>query len=88
VIGHPVRHSLSPVLHNAAFEELGLDWVYVALEVREGEVLGAIQGVRTLGFEGLSVTMPHKETVALAVDRLTPVAERLGAGASAPRAAP
>jgi shikimate dehydrogenase len=67
------------VLHNAAFAAVGLDWVYVALEVRPGEVIAALQGVRALGFEGLSITMPHKETVALAVDRLTPVAERLGA---------
>jgi shikimate dehydrogenase len=79
VIGDPVRHSLSPVLHNAAFAAVGLDWAYVALEVRPGDVIAALNGIRALGFEGLSVTMPHKETVALAVDRLTSVAERLGA---------
>jgi shikimate dehydrogenase len=79
VMGDPVRHSLSPVLHNAAFAAVGLDWVYVALEVREGDAVAALGAVRALGFEGLSVTMPHKETVALAVDRLTSVAERLGA---------
>lgn len=79
VIGDPVRHSLSPVLHNAAFAAVGLDWVYVALDVREGDVVAALAGVRALGIEGLSVTMPHKEAVAVAVDRLTPVAARLAA---------
>lgn len=79
VIGDPVRHSLSPVLHNAAFAAVGLDWVYVAFEVREGEVVAALAGARALGIEGLSVTMPHKETVAIAVDRLSPTAARLGA---------
>jgi hypothetical protein len=61
VIGSPVRHSLSPVLHNAAFAATGLDWVYVALDVREGTVPDALAGVRALGIGGLSVTMPHKE---------------------------
>ena len=45
VIGSPVRHSLSPVLHNAAFEAAGLDWVYVALEVAEGRVPEALAGI-------------------------------------------
>ena len=78
VIGDPVGHSLSPVLHNAAFEALGLDWVYVALPVPAGQGAAAVAAVRTLGLAGLSVTMPHKADVARAVDRLTPVAERLG----------
>ena len=79
VIGDPVRHSLSPVLHNAAFRALDLDWVYLAFEVAAGEGGAAVEAVRTLGIEGLSVTMPHKADVARAVDRLSPVAERLGA---------
>jgi shikimate dehydrogenase len=79
VIGDPVRHSLSPVLHNAAFEATGLDWVYVALHVPAGAGRSAVDAMRTLGIAGLSVTMPHKAAVAGAVDRLTPSAERLGA---------
>ena len=78
VIGDPVGHSLSPVLHNAAFEALDLDWVYVAFPVPAGQGAAAVAAVRTLGLAGLSVTMPHKAEVARAVDRLTPVAERLG----------
>lgn len=79
VIGNPIRHSLSPAMHNAAFRALDLDWVFVAFPVEEGEVVRALDGVRALGVVGLSVTMPHKEAVAAAVDRLTPAAEALGA---------
>ena len=79
VIGSPVRYSLSPVLHNAAFEATGLDWVYVALEVAEGRVPDALAGMRALGLGGMSVTMPHKEAVAAACDRLSPDAAALGA---------
>ncbi len=79
VIGRPVRHSLSPVLHNAAFAATGLDWVYVALEVGAGRGAAAMDAVRTLGIAGVSVTMPLKAEVAAAVDRLGPSAEALGA---------
>ena len=77
VIGSPVQHSLSPTLHNAAFAQLGLDWVYVAFEVVRGHAPAAIDAMRVLGLAGLSVTMPHKEAVAGAVDALHPVATLL-----------
>lgn len=79
VIGHPVRHSLSPALHNAAFEELGLDWRYMAFDVAPGDAFAALSAMRTLGLGGLNVTMPHKGDVAAAVDRLSPAAATLGA---------
>ena len=79
MIGHPVRHSLSPALHNAAFRALGLDWVYLAFEVEPGAAKAAVTAGRSLGLAGLNVTMPHKAAAAGAVDRLTPVAEALGA---------
>ena len=79
VIGDPVRHSLSPVLHNAAFSALDLDWAYLAFEVPPDDVGAAVAGVRALGIDGLSVTMPHKDEVAVLVDRTTPVAARLAA---------
>ena len=78
VIGWPVRHSLSPVLHNAAFHELGLDWAYVAFEVEPGRGAAAVGAVRALQLEGLSVTMPHKADAATAVDELSPTAQALG----------
>lgn len=79
VIGHPIRHSLSPALYNAAFAALELDWAFVAFDVAPGEGADAVRAMRTLGIEGMSVTMPHKEAAAGAVDRLSPTAERLGA---------
>ncbi len=79
VIGDPVRHSLSPAIHNAAFRATGLDWVYLAFEVPAGEAAAAVAAMRALGLEGLNVTMPHKAGVAQAVDRLSPVAAELGA---------
>lgn len=78
VIGDPVAHSLSPLLHNAAYHALGLDWVYVALPVAAGDGQAAVRAVTTLGLAGLSVTMPHKQAAAEAVDRLTDTAARLG----------
>ena len=78
VIGDPVRHSLSPVLHNAALAELGLDWVYVAFPVAAGRGQAAVAAMPELGIRGLSVTMPHKAPAAAACHRLTPVAQRLG----------
>ncbi len=79
VIGDPVGHSLSPRLHNAAFDALGLDWVSVAFPVPDGSATDAVAGMRALGIAGLSVTMPHKTAVVALVDRLTPVADVLGA---------
>ena len=77
VIGSPVQHSLSPALHNAAFRAAGLDWVYVAFEVAPGRAPEALVSMRTLGLGGLSVTTPHKEDVAAAVDALAPAAAAL-----------
>jgi shikimate dehydrogenase len=79
VIGDPVAHSLSPLLHNSAFAELGLDWVSVGFRVVDGQAAQALVGAQALGVRGLSVTMPHKDAVAALVDRRTPLAERLGA---------
>lgn len=78
VIGDPVRHSLSPAIHNAAFAALGLDWVYVALPVPAGRGAEAVAAMEVLGIDGLSVTMPHKAAVAGAVSRRTAVVDRLG----------
>ena len=79
VIGEPVRHSLSPAIHNAAFAALDMDWVFLACEVPESGVPEALAGALALGIEGLSVTMPHKAAVAAAVDRLSGTASLLGA---------
>ena len=79
IIGDPIEHSMSPVMHNAAFQALGLDYVYLPFHVRREELPGAIAGIRALNVVGLNVTIPHKEAVILLLDRLEPLAEKMGA---------
>lgn len=79
IIGDPVGHSRSPAMHNAAFAALGLDWVYVPFPVAGDGVGVAVAAVRALGLAGLNVTVPHKEAVIPHLDRLTPLARRVGA---------
>lgn len=79
MIGDPIAHSLSPRIHNAAFRALDLDWVFVALPVQRGQAAIAVDGIRSLGLRGVSVTMPHKESVIEALDGLTSAAVELGA---------
>lgn len=78
VIGNPVAHSLSPAIHNAGYDALGLDFVYLAFRVED--VQGALAGVRALSnFRGLSVTIPHKIDVMRYVDEVTEVDRAIGA---------
>lgn len=79
VIGDPVRHSLSPVLHNAAFAASGVDAVYVAFAVADGHGVHALAAMRTMDISGLSVTMPHKTAVARAVDEASDAVRALDA---------
>ena len=74
VIGHPVGHTMSPRMHNAAFAASGLDYVYVPMEVRPEDLPTAVSGLRALGFRGLNVTMPHKEAILPLLDELDEVA--------------
>ena len=78
VIGNPVEHSLSPAIHNAAFQKLGLNFVYLAWKV---EVIGdAVKGLRALGgFRGASVTIPHKVAVLPFLDEVESTARHIGA---------
>ena len=79
VVGFPVRQSLSPVLHNAAFGVMGLDWGYVAFEVPPGSLEAAVAGAALLGLRGMSVTMPHKDAAARLAGRRSARVRRLGA---------
>lgn len=63
VFGDPISHSLSPVMHNAAFEALGLDCVYIPCHVRPEQLKSAVLGIRALGFKGVNVTIPHKQAI-------------------------
>lgn len=78
VIGSPVRHSLSPVIHQAAFAAAGLDLTFLAFEVAPGDGAEAVRAARALGLVGLAVTTPHKADVAEAVDEVDAAAAALG----------
>jgi len=79
LIGWPVEHSLSPAMHNAAFEALGLNWRYLPLPTPPGQVEAAVRGLAALGFRGANVTVPHKQAAMAALDSIAPDAEALGA---------
>lgn len=78
LLGHPVSHSLSPLMQNAAFSARALDWAYVALDVGPKRLEEAVAGLVALGFRGANVTIPHKTAVVAFCDELDPVAERAG----------
>src|SRR3989344_9576570 len=77
VIGNPVEHSLSPTIHNAGYEAMGLNYAYFAFRVNN--LQDAIMGVRALGIKGVSVTAPHKLTAMQFLDRIDDRAENIGA---------
>jgi shikimate dehydrogenase len=79
VLGDPVRHSLSPAMHNAALRELGLDWVYLALPTPAAELATVLRALEAMDCRGLNVTLPHKQAVAALAGELSPLAQRLGA---------
>lgn len=79
LIGSPVEHSGSPAMYNYSFEKLGLDYVYVALDVKEHEVKDAIAAMRLFGMKGGNVTMPDKTEAAKYMDELSEAAQIIGA---------
>jgi len=79
VLGDPVRHSLSPAMHNGALRALGLDWIYLALPVAAADLAAAVRGLEAIDCRGLNVTLPHKQAVAALVQELSPLAQRVGA---------
>ncbi len=79
VMAWPTTHTLSPPMHNAAFQELGMNWVYVPYEVHPQDVEKAVAGIKALGIRGMNVTIPHKEAVAGLMDELSEEAQALGA---------
>ena len=79
VIGDPIEHTLSPTMHNAAFEHLKFDFVFVAFRVPPDELENAVRGVRALRIRGLNVTMPHKNSVTEFLDEADSAVKFLGA---------
>ena len=78
VIGDPIEHSLSPAIQNAAFEQLKLDYVFLAFKVKAGEAENAMHGIRCLGIHGINVTMPHKNAVIAHLDKVDETTKFLG----------
>jgi len=79
VIGDPIEHTMSPVMHNAAFEKLGLEYLYVPFRVKREELGKAIDGMKALNIRGLNVTIPHKIAIIQFLDEMDDLAEKIGA---------
>lgn len=79
LLATPIRHSLSPKLHNEAYAKLGLDYAYLVFEVGNEELADAVQGIRALGIRGSNVSMPNKQAIIPYLDELSPEAELIGA---------
>jgi shikimate dehydrogenase len=77
LIGDPVEHSLSPLIHNAGYQALSINYAYVSFRVKD--IKQAIDGIRGLGIRGASITIPHKTSAIKYLDRLDPLAEKIGA---------
>lgn len=79
LIGHPVEHSFSPPMHNEAFDELGMDYAYVAFDVNPADLQTAIEGAKSLNIKGFNVTIPHKIEVMQFLNEIDEVAGLIGA---------
>lgn len=79
IIGSPVDHSKSPYMHNLAFEKLGLDYAYMAFDIKEGSLKQGVDGLRTLNVRGFNITMPHKQEVMKYLDKIEEDAKLIGA---------
>ncbi|MDR9402028.1 MAG: shikimate dehydrogenase [Halothece sp. Uz-M2-17] len=79
VIGDPVEHSLSPVMHNAVLNHLGLDYVYLPLPVKKGDLERALAGFTAIDLVGFNATIPHKQAIIPYLNRITPEAQQVGA---------
>jgi shikimate dehydrogenase len=79
VIGHPVEHSLSPAMHNAAISHLGVDFVYLPFPVKPGDLKAAIAGFAAIGVRGFSITIPHKQAILPLLSEVSPIARAIGA---------
>ncbi|MEE8541976.1 MAG: shikimate dehydrogenase [Desulfobacterales bacterium] len=77
VIGSPIVHSLSPAMHNAAFAAIGRNAVYLAFEAKD--IIGCVRGMKALGVNGLSVTIPHKTSILPLLDEIDEMAQQIGA---------
>jgi shikimate dehydrogenase len=79
LIGWPIKHSMSPIMHNAVLQKLKLNYVYLAFNVKKEELKPAINGIKALDIKGVNITIPHKETIIPYLDEIDPLAAKIGA---------
>lgn len=79
VIGDPVEHSLSPVMHNAAIAEMGVDYVYLPFPIKSTDLDAALAGFAAIGVEGFNITIPHKQAILSRLSQVSKIAEAVGA---------
>ena len=79
VIGHPVKHSMSPVMHNAAIATLGLDYAYLPFPIAPQQLKIAVDGFAAIGLKGFNITIPHKQAIMPLLSSVSEVAQAIGA---------
>lgn len=79
VIGHPIEHSLSPVMHNAAIAQMNLDYIYLPIPVKPQDLAVAVNGLAAINLQGFNVTIPHKQAILPLLSEISPIAQAVGA---------
>lgn len=79
VIGHPIEHSLSPVMHNAAIAQMNLDYIYLPMPVKPQDLAVAVNGFAAINLQGFNVTIPHKQAILPLLSEISPIAQAVGA---------
>ena len=78
IFGYPVKHTFSPSMHNAGFENLGIDFVYIPFEVKPEALNAAVKGIKAQNIRGVNITIPHKQAVIKYIDNIDPLAKKIG----------
>ena len=79
VVANPIKHSISPFIHNAAFEQTGVNGVYVAWEISQDDLKATVENIRRYNMFGINLSMPYKQAVIPFLDEVTPAAQMIGA---------
>jgi shikimate dehydrogenase len=79
VIGYPIQHSMSPIMHNAALQDSNLNYIYLAFPIHPNNLKRAVDGFRAFNFKGINVTSPHKQSIMKFLDEIDPIAQNIGA---------
>ena len=79
VIGHPISHSMSPIMHNTALQDLSLNYIYLAFDIKPENLKGAVNSIRALNIKGVNITIPHKEKIIQYLDELDELSKKIEA---------